>query len=643
MKYTIWFLLMIMICLGLPFAGTSQEYMHTSQAHPRIDTLLQINGKKLHVRIHGSHDVGVVLINGFGATQNYWNHLIPGIDPTMGVLTYDREGYGKSDYSEEEITIATSSQDLLAILDALGINRPVILAAHSYGGLIARKFLQLYPERVSGLLLIDSSHERTKILMAERLKGKDLELFERFLQGPPMKFPHPGMGAEKAGMQVSEQMLIDDPVLPPIPCIVLTAGNRPAYREFSEEGKKTMIEIDQMLQQELGTRIPGTRYQVVAEGTHNLHVSHPEVVTEAILGLNPVFVQSTWADTTWSMDVALGDIDGDGDPDALVANMRLKPFAFWINDGTGNFIRSEQEFPGSCHGVALGDLDGDNDLDAFIVPNAREPEALQVWMNDGEGVFSGNGQTLGSSPRGLDAQLEDFDHDGDLDAYIQYYQGPNEFLINNGDGRFFSSEPFLMAAVDHPGYCANLNDDPFPDFIIVKDSLLQVYIQDRDGSYQKTAELPGNFSGYRRICFLDYDQDKDLDILVKTAGVPPRLLVNRGGGDLEDQPTRITAGTGKRIVIPVSADFNQDSYPDLLFLIEKEPNQIWLNNQQGGFTDSGARLDSTVFAVRAAAGDLDLDGDQDIFIVTGPKRGEDGLIICPNQIWLNQFIRNNQD
>lgn len=66
-----------------------------------------------------------------------------------------------------------------------------------------------------------------------------------------------------------------------------------------------------------------------------------------------------------SWDVALGDLDGDDDLDAFVANAALggAKNTVWLNDGQGSFARSEQILDYG-QGVALGDLDGDGDLDA---------------------------------------------------------------------------------------------------------------------------------------------------------------------------------------------------------------------------------------------------------------------------------------
>ncbi|MCP4727636.1 MAG: hypothetical protein GY863_21535, partial [bacterium] len=69
--------------------------------------------------------------------------------------------------------------------------------------------------------------------------------------------------------------------------------------------------------------------------------------------------------------IALGDIDNDGDPDAVLSNMGSNDSQVLINGGKGNFSDSGEELTQEGHGVELGDLDSDGDLD-FIMSCASE-------------------------------------------------------------------------------------------------------------------------------------------------------------------------------------------------------------------------------------------------------------------------------
>src|SRR5690606_31928139 len=88
------------------------------------------------------------------------------------------------------------------------------------------------------------------------------------------------------------------------------------------------------------------------------------------------------------VNAAVGDLDGDGWLDAVVVNGDAGEDSIFLNDGAGRLVASVQPFNQLLsRGVALGDLDNDTTLDAFVVNATGFNNG--VWLNvDGAGVFS---------------------------------------------------------------------------------------------------------------------------------------------------------------------------------------------------------------------------------------------------------------
>jgi hypothetical protein len=130
-----------------------------------------------------------------------------------------------------------------------------------------------------------------------------------------------------------------------------------------------------------------------------------------------------------SLQVALGDLNGDGFPDAVVGNRGQDEI--WLNDGQGNFTLDEQTLGSEAtRFVFVADLSGDGHLDIFIGDDTRG----QVWFNDGAGVFTAGDQLMKYN-RYDGLTLGDVTGDGSIDVFIA---GVDDYQVwrNDGQGRF---------------------------------------------------------------------------------------------------------------------------------------------------------------------------------------------------------------
>ncbi|HEY0783475.1 MAG TPA: alpha/beta hydrolase [Thermoanaerobaculia bacterium] len=100
----------------------------------------------------------VVLLHGFGASSYAWRKVIPELARSFHVVALDLSGFGYTERprTPESYTRAGQEALILGVLDALGIARAQ-LVGHSYGGGLALYLAARHPERVTSLVLIDSS------------------------------------------------------------------------------------------------------------------------------------------------------------------------------------------------------------------------------------------------------------------------------------------------------------------------------------------------------------------------------------------------------------------------------------------------------------------------------------------------------
>ena len=104
----------------------------------------------------------LMLVHGFtGAKEDFGDFLLPLVERGWHVVAPDLRGHGASDKPTDEsaYTLPIFAGDVLALADALGWSRFTLLG-HSMGGMIAQQMLLAAPDRIEGLILMDTAHGR---------------------------------------------------------------------------------------------------------------------------------------------------------------------------------------------------------------------------------------------------------------------------------------------------------------------------------------------------------------------------------------------------------------------------------------------------------------------------------------------------
>lgn len=122
---------------------------------------VRANGLSFHVNRFRSGPAGdrpvVVCVHGLAVVDNASSSFVLGfhLATDAEVITYDLRGHGRSSAPSSGYGVADHAEDLLALIDALGIARPVHLVGFSYGGAITMLAAMRAPERIASVTLLD--------------------------------------------------------------------------------------------------------------------------------------------------------------------------------------------------------------------------------------------------------------------------------------------------------------------------------------------------------------------------------------------------------------------------------------------------------------------------------------------------------
>ena len=112
-------------------------------------------GCSLYLLEQGSGGPTVLFEAGIGATNLNWRHIQETVSSFTGTASYDRGGLGFSSRCLTARTPTNIAQELHNLLEQADIKPPYVLVGHSFGGLVMRRYALLFPEDVSGVVLVD--------------------------------------------------------------------------------------------------------------------------------------------------------------------------------------------------------------------------------------------------------------------------------------------------------------------------------------------------------------------------------------------------------------------------------------------------------------------------------------------------------
>jgi len=171
-----WFVHIVILTGVLAFAGSVQS----DAAWPRM--VESANGVSISYEVHGTGEPTLVFIHGWSCDARYWRAQVPRFSANHRVVTIDLAGHGHSALDRDTYTMAAFGADVAAVVEQAG-GEQVVLIGHSMGGPVSVHAAKRMPERVTGIVGVDTFHEVAQELSQEEYDSWMAPLREDFRHG----------------------------------------------------------------------------------------------------------------------------------------------------------------------------------------------------------------------------------------------------------------------------------------------------------------------------------------------------------------------------------------------------------------------------------------------------------------------------
>ena len=307
-------------------------------------------------------------------------------------------------------------------------------------------------------------------------------------------------------------------------------------------------------------------------------------------------------------------------------------------------------------GVALFDYDNDGDLDVFIPqgqmlgagvkleralfpPKGPQPVRGRLFRNDLTVNADGtralkftdvtDASGINANAYGMGVATGDFDNDGCIDLYVTTL-GRNQLFHNNCNGTF--TDVSKSSHTDDSGWSSSA---AFVDY-------------DRDGWLDLFVGHYLNYSTDTNIKCYSVNGRSDYCPPHVYSAQPSHLFHNNRDGTFTDATAAagMSSEFGPALGV-VTADFNGDGWVDIYVTNDGQPNQLWINQHNGTFRNTGLLSGTALSGEGEAkssmgvdAGDFDNDGDEDILVTELTGQGSDLYVNDGAGIFVDQSARS---
>ncbi len=210
--------------------------VHAGAQWPRI--AFSKDGTPVSYEVYGAGEPALVFVHGWSCDARYWRAQVPYFSKKHRVVVLDLAGHGHSGMSRTKYTMGAFGEDVRAVAEAVGSPR-VILIGHSMGGSVIAEAARLMPDRVIGLIGVDTLDNIEYPLTSEALKKMTAPLKKDFRSGSRQFIGQ--MLSPQTDPQLREWILADVSAAPP--GVALSAMNEMMAQYITGEAARVFEKI----------------------------------------------------------------------------------------------------------------------------------------------------------------------------------------------------------------------------------------------------------------------------------------------------------------------------------------------------------------------------------------------------------------